>query len=125
MGYEHKLIVVDVCENMPETVNGKRYFWGEKVATIEMGSVPAFFPLFDKTPTDCFYYADDGETIITEDMYGKPLGMASVEDVIKTVEKEIEEGGDPNYRRWKPLLGLLKGFDLSQWRNLVVLRFGH
>ena len=125
MGYDQKLIIVEKHMEpfaIAEFINGKHYYWGEKIASIEMGVVPAFYHLFKDKPTDCFVFLEDGNTMIVNDSYGDPMGMASLAEVVEVLEKEISGNDD---RRLRPALGLLKGFDHSQWSNLVVLRYGH
>jgi len=78
-----------------------------------------------KKPTDCFIYADDGDTIILEDRYGKPLKEASVQEVVNCLENLPKK--DADYRRVKPLLALMKAFaeNMTEWESLAVLCYGH
>lgn len=117
MGYESKLYVVDKhhwkWSNEP---------WGEVIAMFDLCKVPGLN--FSKYPaTDCYIYADDGNTKIREDNYGDLLKEIPVKDAIDMIEKEIK--ADKDYRRYQPCLNLLKGFDLNRWEDLVVLHYGH
>ena len=69
-------------------------------------------------------YADDGNTLIKKDKYGKELKYTDFPTVIAWLEKEVEKG---DYRRLKPLLSLLKGFDLSQWTDgeMQIVHYGY
>lgn len=52
------------------------------------------------------------------------MGGENFSTVIEWLEKEVEKS---NYRRLKPLLSLLKGFDLSQWRDgeMEIVHYGY
>lgn len=118
MGYESKLYVVDKHKF------NDSYIWGEVIAMYDLCKVPDVSCKMRKYPaTDCFIYADDGNTEITEDRYGDTMKEIPVADAIRIIENAIER--DPHYRRYNPCLQLLKGFDLDDWGNLVVLHFGH
>ena len=118
MGYESKLYVV----NKRGSLNGESKQWGEIIAVFNMCKFGAFNDIFTKE-TDCFIYADDGNTEITKDKYGDSLKEASIEKVIEYLEnyKESQE----HYRRVEPLLKLLKGFDLTEWEDLIILHYGY
>lgn len=118
MGYDSRIYVVEKSQQKNE--NGKR--WGQVIARYEMCKFSAFGGIF-KTESDCYIYADDGNTEIIEDCYGETLKEADILEVIHYLEnyKNIEE----YYRRVDPLLGLLKGFNTSNWGNLTVLHYGH
>lgn len=56
------------------------------------------------------------------DCYGKHIKAASVKEVVEWLEKEILVS---DYRRLKPLLSLLKGFNEAEWECLEVLHYGY
>lgn len=117
MGYESKLYVVDKhhwkWSNKP---------WGEVIAMFDLCKVPGLN--FSKyPPTDCYIYADDGNTEIREDNYGDPLKEIPIKDMIQMLEEAIKT--EDYYRRYQPCLSLLKGFNLDDWGNLVILHYGH
>ena len=116
MGYESKLYVVD--KHDWKGCDGK---WGEVIASFDLCCVPINFAQYPAT--DCYIIADDGNTRIIEDKYGDPLREIPIQDAIKMIEKVIETGD--YYRRYKPCLDLLKGFNINNWENLVVLHYGH
>ena len=121
MGYESKLYVVDK-KGRCEYYDSKEKEYAEVIAMFDICKFNGFDGIFKKE-TDCYIYADDGNTEILYDMYEKPLKEESVENVIEYLEKYKKEG--EYYRRVDPLLALLKGFNVSNWNNLVVLHFGY
>jgi len=118
MGYDSRIYIVDKKDKMGK--EEKRY--AEVVAVFNMCKFDAFGGIF-KTETDCYIYADDGNTQIMTDCYGEPLKESSVSDVITYLEEcQVER---EHYRRVAPLLGLLKSFNLAEWKDLVVLHYGY
>jgi bisphosphoglycerate-independent phosphoglycerate mutase (AlkP superfamily) len=118
MGYESKLYVVEKTGMMEN--NNKTF--AKVIATFDLCKFGNFKEVF-KTETDCYIYADDGNTQIVKDCYNEALTEASLSDVIAYLEKYQAE--QEPYRRVAPVLGLLKGFDMSEWNNIVVLHYGH
>lgn len=126
MGYESKLYVVEkstMCELVSNDFPAPMY-WGEVIAVFDFYKLPSFVrDKFRNYPnTNCYIYADDGNTRITEDCYGDPLAEIPVPDAIRILEEAAARNG---YRRYAPCIQLLKGFDLKQWKDLVVLHYGH
>lgn len=118
MAYESRLYIVEKYDSHIE--NSKKY--GQVIAMYDMCKFHAFDGIF-KNETDCYIFADDGNTKIEIDMYGEPLKEATVKEVIDYLDDYKKEG--EYYRRVEPLLGLLKGFNLDDWDNLVVLHYGY
>ena len=119
MGYESKLFVVDkgVCG----TVEGMQY--GEVVAMFDLCKCPAVSgKIRDYNKTDAYIYLDGMEEPCVEDLYGEPLKEIPLADAIKIVREAAE---NDEYRRLKPCLSLLEGFETEKWRELVVLHYGH
>ena len=118
MGYESRIYVVNktsLAEN-----DGKKY--AQLIARFDMSKMGGFDDLFKKE-TDCYVFADDGNTKIETDAYGDRLKEASVEDVIEYLDT-FEKTQD-YYRRIHPLLGCLQSFNPSDWEGLVVLHYGY
>lgn len=123
MGYESKLYIVYKGTIESE---GKRY--AHKIAEYDLCTC---YPLSDilrhRPATDCYIYADDGDTMILEDRYGYPLTETTVSDVIRILERDIARG--ETYRRIEPLLAMLKVFEQQEkdgrWNDLVVLHYGY
>lgn len=119
MGYESKLYVVQKLTRFEE--NGMRY--GVIVASFDLCKVSSVAHDIRSYPkTDTYFYSDDGNTQIVEDLYGKPLTEIPIPDMIQILEKASSE---IHYRRFNPCIQMLKGFDLSEWKDLVVLHYGH
>ena len=120
MGYEVKLFVV---EKSPTCFNENFSYWGQEIATYELCVCNQVSDFMDKkNPTDCYVYADDGNTQIVEDYYGDPLHECEISEFyefLTTVEDD--------YRRIAPLKALIKSFveNKNRFSNLYVLSFGH
>ena len=123
MGYESKLYVV---EKANDTLPYEEMRYCHVIAMFDMCK---FYPLScvanTYPKTECYFFADDGNTRVLEDMYGDPLREIPIEDVIEIIEMEID-GGD-NYRRMYPILAALKELKKKshQWGELVVLHYGY
>lgn len=128
MGYESRIYIV---ERADEIWSYNRYCWSYEISTIEiakfnLGKVPFLSDKMREQPaTDCFVYADDGETHIVEDKYGKLMTEAKPEFVIEVLEEYIASGGDN--RRVYPLLAALKAIEdrKDEWKSVVVLHYGY
>ncbi len=123
MGYESRIYIIEKRSVSLEEL-GKR--WGEVIAQFELGKVYNLSDLLRNKPaTDCYVYADDGDTRIVEDRYGKPLTEVSIPDAIKAIETAIARGEEN--RRLPLLLAALKQLDEQPnlWRELAVLHFGY
>lgn len=119
MGYESKLYVIDKSD----IFDANKMRFGVVVASFDLCKVHSVATDVRHYPkTDAYFYSNDGNTIITEDLYGKPLTEVPVPDMIQILERAANDG---HYRRFKPCIQMLKGFDLSEWGNLVVLHYGH
>ena len=115
MGYESRVYIVK---------KSRESNYAEEIAKFNCrGMADGWTNLFDKSFIGDLY-ADDGNALITEDKYGKELKYADFPTVIAYLEKEVKKD---DYRRLKPLLSLLKGFDLSQWRDgeMQIVHFGY
>ena len=119
MGYESKLFVVEKLGG--EWWKGMKY--GSLVAMFDLSrcyAVSDKMRHYDKTDT-CFYVTGAEEPVV-EDLYGEPLKEIPLADAIKIVREAAE---NDEYRRLKPCLSLLEGFEPKEWRELVVLHYGH
>lgn len=117
MGYESRLYIVK---------NNKTINYAEIIARFDcskMGYGNGWRELFNK-PFEGTMYKDDGDTKFETDCYGDKLEYADFPTVIDWLEKAIEKD---DYRRLKPLLGLLKGFDLSKWADgeMLIVHYGY
>ena len=122
MGYESRIYIVNKSKVLPE----EPMVWGEIIAVFNMCKYPPIADFMAQQPaTDCYVYADDGNTRITEDRYGKPLTETSVASLVKLLEEQLNHGD--SYRRIGPLLGMLQEFRIVEYKfeNLVVLHYGY
>ena len=70
-----------------------------------------------------YWFADDGNTRITEDLYGNMSKLIPIKEVIKALEKDTKIS---SYRRFTWALNLLKSMDKKdEIENLEVVFFGH
>lgn len=123
MSYESKIIIVDRrAYKMSES--GNYYVYPEQLASVDMGEInhESWLELF-ATPIDYTLYIRSYDDAVDTDMYGDKMKYASIKAVKAWLEKQIQDGND--YRRLKPLLGLLNGFDESQWEELQVVHYGY
>lgn len=122
MGYESKIYIAE--KGSMKDQNGMTYV--SVIAMFDMCKIGNLVNVFDKK-TDCYFYADDGNTEVLEDMYGDTLKEATVEDVINVLEEAVDSG--ENYRRIFPLLSALKTIHEQQmdgrWKEIVVLHYGY
>ena len=128
MAYESKLYIVDKHEHHDNN-GGVSWTYLQKITEFYMSVV-------DKELLDVFQgnaigddwelYADDGNTIIKEDMYGDKLTYASVDDVLSVAEKCENHC---HYRRYVPLIAYLKAIkencERDNWENLIVIHYGY
>lgn len=115
MGYESKMYIMERYE-----INGNAN--GIEVATFDlckMGWGNGFLELFDE---EIDYEIWDGDEHSREDLYGDVCKFAPVGKVIEWLRNEVKHN---DYRRLRPFLGLLEGFDESQWSDLQVVHYGH
>ncbi len=124
MGYESKIYIAEKgCFN---NKNGKTY--ASIIAMFDMGK---FYPLSDvlryKPETNCYFYADDHNTEVLEDRYGRPLTETTIADVIRILEKIVADEYD--YRRIFPLFSTLQTIEKQQkdglWGEIVVMHYGY
>ena len=123
MAYESRIYIVRKTNSYDAEI---KKVWAEEIAKFNMCKYSALADFMKSKPaTDCYIFADVGETPIIEDEYGKPLTEASVTDVIAVLENDIANGKD--YRRIFPLFATLKALDEHklQWQNLAVLHYGY
>lgn len=122
MGYEMKFYVVN---KLP---TGEDLKYGEIVAMYDYCKDYDLADFIDKNskPTSAFIFVDGKET--TKDMYGKPLAEISVDILLNYLESHPCSA----YRRYWPLVSLLRGFkevqdepDNETFEDLVVLRYGY
>ena len=124
MGYETKLYVVGKFDKFPD----EEMRYAQVIAMFNMSK--CYFlsdVLRDEPKTDCYFYADDGNTRVLTDRYGEPLKETTVETVIGLLEDAIANGED--YRRVFPLLSALKTIQEQKqngwWGDIAMLHYGY
>lgn len=125
MGYGSRAIIVDKSSLFVTTDNGQKMFFAQVIANFDLCKAGDFSSIFKKK-TDCFFYADDGDTQILDDFYYEPLGEATVQEVIAWLEQELSIH---SYWRFNVLLATLKEIEnqAANWpsRQIVVLHYGY
>ncbi len=123
MGYELRLYIVQksTLEGYQDT---EGMFYGEIISMFNLCKMN-YEGVFHKACnsmryTDCYIYSDDGHTPIIKDKYDERLREINIKPLIKILEKENQE-----YRRMKPVINLLKGFDINKYHNIMVLVYGY
>lgn len=121
MGYESRFYIIKKGSLIVED-DGK--IWSEVLASFNMSKVQDLYMRIKNYPkTNCYFYI--GNNKVVEDSYGDELIEIPINDMIAIMGEVIKE--DPDYRRFKPFLSLLLGFNLNQWTDdsLVVLHYGY
>lgn len=118
MGYESKLYIVEEANFKIPSDNGK--VWAEVIGVINMCNCYKLTEVFT-TETNSYIYADDGNTRIEKDKYGKPLTVAEIDDVIKCLKTVVKEDG---YWRAKIAIDFLKSIKKEN-PNCKVYHFGY
>lgn len=139
MGYMSKIFIMQRCERNRYENNKIVHteVYGMEVARFELDKVEktGFTNLFN-TPVDFTINGDDVNNTradLTADRYGEHCKYAEIDDVIKWLENQVVTD---DYRRWKPLLAMLKEFNSDDWNvyrdfgdidykeRLVVVHYG-
>lgn len=122
MGYESKIYIAE--KSSLKDNDGMTYV--QVIAMFDMCKMGNLINVFDRK-TDCYFYADDGNTKVLEDKYGDALTEAEIEDFIYVLEEAVDSG--ENYRRIFPLLSTLQTIYEQQkdgrWKNIVLLHYGY
>lgn len=119
MGYESKIVIVRKGHLTRD--DGMRY--ASKLAEFTLGKVYGISDKIRTMPkTDCYYYADDGDTQITADRYGEALAEITVTDLIKIIQDDML---DSDYYLYPILLATLKEFKRFGDSRIVCLHYGY
>ena len=123
MGYESRIYIVEKTTALNGD-NGKCF--ALDIARFDLGKVRYISNyLREKPVTDCYIYADDGNTRILEDKYGSPLTECKPEDLITLINRAIENGN--LNRLYYPLLVFLESIvkNPNYYPNVVCLHYGY
>lgn len=122
MGYESKIYIGE--KSSIKDNDGMTYV--QVIAMFDMCKMGNLINVFDRK-TDCYFYADDGNTKVLEDKYGDALTEADIEDFIYVLEEAVDSG--ENYRRIFPLLSTLQTIYKQRkdggWNDIVLLHYGY
>ena len=118
MGYESKLYVVEESNFKIPSDNGK--VWAQVIGMVDLCKCYPIADVFTREANG-YIYDTDGNTRIEEDMYGSPLGVADLDDVIEKLKEIVKE---EDYRRAKVALGFLKEVRKSM-PDCVVYHYGY
>ena len=119
MGYESRIYIV---EKFDTTFYEDNKCYARVISMFNMCKFPALADAMRYKPeTNCYFYADDGNTRIEEDCYGKPLMVASLSAVITRL-KIIAR--DEDYWRAKVALDFLESVRKTN-PNCKVYHFGY
>lgn len=116
MGYESKIFIVNVHRFKDNHV------YAEIIAIMNMCKMETSFHNLFKTEIDYEIYAEDDNHTTSTDRYGEKIKFAPIDNVIKWLKSAIKKD---DYRRLKPLLKLLTGFDEEKWDELQVIHYGY
>jgi len=122
MGYESKIYIVEKSSIKDD--DGMIY--AQVISMFNMCKMGSLINVFEKK-TDCYFYADDGNTKVLKDCYGDLLTEAEIKDFIYVLEEAVDSG--ENYRRIFPLLSTLKTIYEQQkdgkWKDIALLHYGY
>ena len=120
MGYESKIYIVRKGNFLGD--NGKCF--AEKIAEFNLCKVYGISNILRRKPkTDCYIYMDDGDTEILEDCYGDELTECKPDELVKYIEKDIEENG--TYWRYNLILATLRELVTLNDSQICCLHYGY
>ena len=119
-----KFYIVDKSSNSLVSHKGTTYFYCDIIAMFDynISSLLEEYVGGHTFPSHCCLSIDGID--LFEDETSTPLGAISISDLLLCLY-QIEDFKSPFDRRTKPLISLLKGFDESQWNNLIVIVWGY
>jgi hypothetical protein len=121
MGYESKIYVVRKS-NFNGT--GEKKF-AEKIAEFNLCKVYGVSNILGNMPkTNCYIYADDGNTEIIEDRYGEELTECTPAELLEIIENEKQKD-DFGYWRYDMILATLRELVKLKDERLYCLHYGY
>ena len=120
MGYESKIYLVRKSNFFDE--DGKRF--AEKIAEFNLSKVYGVSSILRAMPkTDCYIYADDGDTEMLEDRYGDELTECTPEKLIELIEDQANKFD--TYWRYNLILPCLREIAKLKDDKIYCLHFGY
>ena len=124
MGYESKIIVAE--RSGLDLTDGTSSLIIQVVCEYDLSVCRPVQNIFRMPETPVYFFGTDGNERIEKDCYGKQLGVCTVPQLIDWLNVMAENDKElAQYRRYKPLLAMLKAFDLTQWHDLICIHYGH
>lgn len=133
MGYESKIYIIK--GSMLDTVYAEdgRKAYAEIIATVDMSKQPSLHKFFEDNGKESthYIYAEDGNTVIENDRYDKPLLEVPVREVLAFMYNQASQNllnNRQSYRRDKLLISILESLvNSGQWEVdcIYCLHYGH
>lgn len=123
MGYESKIYIIEKGHKF----KGETHSYSSVIAVFDLGKFYDVSNFMRRCPaTDCYFYADDGDTMVLEDRYNDPLTETTIDKMVEILEK-AKTTAYKDYRRISPLLFTLYALqkDRNKWGELAVLHYGY
>ena len=144
MGYESRLYIGHLHRELGNKTKKPirtTSSYCEKIAIVNLSKMNFEFSKIFTKPIDFEIYGDDGDTLMTEDLYGDTLKYTDINTVCDYLKKELDETKDNPYRRSIMLYDILKSFkrNKKRWKakykdskgkviyidDLVVVHYGY
>lgn len=114
MTYESRIYLINVQKN---NKTGEIYCI-EQIAIFDIGMLGYSSSWKELSHNNVDYKIDSGN----ENVYGKHLKSVDFEKVLNWLEEMQQK---INYCRIAPLLGMLKGFNKTEWDELQIVHYGY
>lgn len=116
MGYEHRFYIVEHTEGQTYVI---------PIATYDLCRADNFkYKNFFKEKFEGRLFIS-GDEDVDEDCYGEPLMYTTNLKELANYLEELNEKEPDGYRRFMPLVGLLRSFKPKEWNTLKVIHYGH
>lgn len=120
MGYEHKLIIVDQYGSITDDHGN---CWAEVISILNLCKADIPVSEFFRESNCYIYFDGDGNTQVTEDMYGDQLTECI--DVPKFLKWLKSQYAEDHYRRYAVAIELIEACYKQKWHNLKILHYGY
>lgn len=121
MGYEHRIYIVRKTSQYEYSLDK---YWAQVICRFDLGKNFELETMKDYyKPTNCFIYADDGNTEILEDECGDPLREIALDDFIDDLKDMVDRGTTSGVQILLATLQAFKEHD-KVYRDIVCLHYG-